>query len=93
MRPDDQLSDRELPDDADLDASGDDPDETDLGDPCPECGKAIYHDAVRCPNCGHYRNDEENTAPTPRGWWKLILLAAVALAMLLLALMGTPVIR
>ncbi|HTW95062.1 MAG TPA: hypothetical protein VMD30_09730, partial [Tepidisphaeraceae bacterium] len=49
---DDDIDDRELPDPSDMDDEDDD--EIDIGDPCPNCKKAVFEDAQRCPHCGHF---------------------------------------
>lgn len=64
----------EGPDSVDL---GDDS-EDDVLDPCPRCKRAVYHDAERCPHCGHYLNDEDEHATRLQPKW-VIVTAAVCL--------------
>jgi hypothetical protein len=40
--------------------------------PCPYCKRDIYDDAERCPYCENYIT-EEDTPPSPRKPWWLIL--------------------
>ncbi len=61
---DDDLDDREAPDDEDRD------DEDDETDPCPWCGEPVYHDAERCPDCGKYLSREDSPRRLPA--WLLI---------------------
>ncbi|MBI2920713.1 MAG: zinc-ribbon domain-containing protein [Planctomycetes bacterium] len=53
-------------------------DESDVTQPCPECGREIYDDAERCPHCGHYVTREEGSGPGWPLWMKIA--AALALA-------------
>ena len=46
----------------------DDESEDDL-DECPRCGRRIYSDSVRCPQCGGYPSREELPATTRHPWW------------------------
>ena len=50
---DDDLADREWPDD-----EGDDEDD-DQTIPCPHCREPVYEDAERCPRCGRYLSRED----------------------------------
>lgn len=34
-------------------------------DSCPHCAKPVYVDAVRCPHCKNYINDEESNLNAP----------------------------
>ena len=36
--------------------------------PCPYCGRAIYEESQRCPNCEQYIS-REDAPPTRRPWW------------------------
>ena len=62
---DDDLDDREFPDEPDDDEPDDD--ET---IPCPHCLAPVYEDAERCPRCGQYRSRED--APRRHPWWLVI---------------------
>ncbi len=53
-------------DDAEDGGWGDDPDD-DATSPCPACGRSIYDDSERCPDCGQYLSREE--APFRKPWW------------------------
>ena len=69
---DDDLLDHEYPDE--------EPDEEDESDTvsCSQCGAAIYHDAVRCPVCGHYQTTPRNSVWMGRPmWWILLGLAGI----------------
>ena len=60
------------------------PDEegSDVTEPCPECGRAVYDDAERCPHCGHYVTREEASGPGWPLWMKIaagLALTGVAL--------------
>jgi hypothetical protein len=39
--------------------------------PCPFCGKEMYEDSPRCPNCGQYVS-EEDAAPRRLPWWIIL---------------------
>lgn len=78
-------------DDPDLDAR-EDP-EPDLGAngaedtvPCPFCRRPIYEEAERCPYCGQYLSQEEDT-PIKRPPW-MILGALISLALVLFWIFG-----
>ena len=76
----DEIDDRELPDESDMDPEDDD--EPDDLVPCPHCKKKIYEDSEFCPHCGKYVSKEEATWGKP-GWT-----VAVAIALLLAILFG-----
>lgn len=59
---DEDLDDREFPDDEDEDGE-----ET---VPCPYCLRPVYEDAERCPECGHYLSREDR--PSRRPWWLVV---------------------
>jgi DNA-directed RNA polymerase subunit RPC12/RpoP len=68
-----ELAESEMPDEADV------KDGEDSGAyPCPFCGKEVYEDAIRCPNCQRYVSKERESS----GFWRwvvlLILLGGVA---------------
>jgi predicted nucleic acid-binding Zn ribbon protein len=58
----DEIDDRELPDESDMDDS----DEPDLVQ-CPYCKKYISEDAERCHHCGKYISVEDGRSPR-RNW-------------------------
>ena len=67
-----------LHDDPDEDENDDEwsEDEDDDGlDPCPYCGRAIFGDSERCPNCGSYLS-REDTPYERKPWW--IILGVIA---------------
>jgi ribosomal protein S27AE len=74
---DDDLEDREYPDE------DDDDDET-LTRECPQCGADVYEDAEQCPRCGAWITADTNPWKG-RGWWwvALALLGTFALIMAL----------
>lgn len=37
-------------------------------DPCPYCGKPIYHGAERCPHCEKYISEEDAPPAAKPGW-------------------------
>ena len=39
--------------------------------PCPECRRAVYEDAPRCPHCGHYLADDD-AVPRRKPWWIIV---------------------
>lgn len=90
-REDDELSDHEYPDDDDAQAGGED-DDCDIGDPCPHCGKAIYHDAVICPHCGDaITPGEQPPGITARyGLWVTVLLVLVLAGLVVCAVLSRP---
>ena len=47
----DDFEDRELPDESDMDAEGDEGGAD--TDPCPHCGKTVYIESEWCPHCGN----------------------------------------
>jgi hypothetical protein len=69
MTEDDQIDDREFPDDSDTDSS----DEAPLV-ACPYCRKMISEVAEQCPYCRSYVSHED--APRRMPWW--ILAGAIA---------------
>ena len=73
----DDLHDREFPDDIDT-ADGDEP--ADIA--CPYCGEMISEDAERCPKCGDYIVEAD--APRRRVPMWIIIAAVVCLAVILL---------
>ena len=72
------LSDRDLPDEADTDDSDADNAET---IPCPHCRKPIYENAELCPHCKSYISNED--APRRYPWW---LIAGVVVCLVLVLL-------
>jgi hypothetical protein len=52
----------------------DDGDELGMID-CPNCREEVYEETERCPHCGHYLTQEEDT-PGRQPWW--IIVGAVA---------------
>ena len=58
---DDELEDREYPDEADGHSFADEHDD-DLYVACPECGADVYEDAPQCPQCGWYVTSDVRTA-------------------------------
>ena len=69
--PDDDLDDRELPDESDTDSF----DEPSL-DACPHCNKLIDEDTERCPHCGQYIL----SADRPRRLSPLVIAGIILLA-------------
>jgi len=67
---DDDLSEREFPDESDMD----DRDDEDT-DPCPHCGLPVYQHAQQCPYCKMYISEEE--APTAARTPSLFTVAVV----------------
>jgi hypothetical protein len=64
---DDDLLDREFPDEDD-----DDDDEPTLTSQCPRCGVDVYEDVEQCPLCGTWITS--NTTPwAGRSWWWVAL--------------------
>jgi hypothetical protein len=83
----DDLDEREYPDeDDDVDDDNDD-DET-LTRECPRCGADVYEDADRCPLCGTWLTAD--TSPwTGRAWWWVALgILGIGALLLVLALVG-----
>ena len=72
-RDDDDLDERELPDESDMD---DDPDGTPTDD-CPYCGAEIHADTDICPKCGNFISKED--APRQYGWFFWIAIVVVVL--------------
>jgi hypothetical protein len=65
------------------DEADDDEDQTTY---CPDCGAAIYDDAVRCPHCGSYVTP--STHPfSGRPWWWIALGVAGIVAVILMFLL------
>jgi hypothetical protein len=71
---DDDLDDREWPDD---EGEDEDDDET---VPCPHCRMPVYEDAEQCPSCGKYLSRED--VPWRRPFW---LLVGVVMGLLIVA--------
>lgn len=67
---DDDLDDREWPDDEDDDQTI----------PCPHCREPVYEDAERCPSCGRYLTRED--VPWRRPIW---LVAGVLIGLAIVA--------
>lgn len=67
---DDEPSDRDLPDESDMD-------ESELG-PCPFCGKDVYDDSEWCPHCGKYLSEEGEPFHLPL--WVIVGVSAAGLA-------------
>jgi ribosomal protein S27AE len=81
----DDLDDREFPDEADIDDGDIDDDdvETDTRE-CPRCGADVYEDVEQCPPCGAWLTAD--TSPwSGRSWW-WIALGAVGIGALIWAL-------
>lgn len=64
---DEDLDDREYPDEPDGDDEDDEDAETVL---CPYCLRPVYEDAERCPGCGHYLSREDR--PSRHPWWLIV---------------------
>ncbi len=71
---DDDLDDREFPDDED-----DDDDNTSTRN-CSECGTEIYEDIEQCPHCGAWLI-ASSSAWAGRQWWWLAIALCGALAL------------
>ena len=83
----DEPEDAEFPGgDFDDDFDGDFEDESTETLPCPECGAAVYEDAVRCPECGTYITFRAGAWTGRPTWW--ILLALLGLVAAILAMIG-----
>jgi len=74
MSRDDEIHEREFPDESDMDDS-DDPELV----PCPYCRKMIYEDAELCHHCGQFIVDEDARARIP--YW----IIAMVLILILMA--------
>ncbi len=70
------LSDREMPDESDMD----DRDSIDT-EPCPHCGLPVYEKAEQCPYCKLYISREE-TSEGRSGWIVAGIVICVALILL-----------
>ncbi len=70
------------------DADGGDDGDWDDDDPplirCPACGADILEMSPRCPECGHYRSDEDGDS-APRRHWLVIFIAMLLLIILTLS--------
>ena len=77
---DDELDDREMPDESDMDPEG----AVDLSDPCPFCGKAVFEDAEICPHCRNFITRHDTTKRAPIRTLGLIVLI---LSMLVIAVL------
>lgn len=74
----DELEDREFPDEADMDSS--DEDEEAETRPCPRCHRPVYVEAHACPYCG------AAILANGRGrkpLWMMLVVAACVIAMIL----------
>jgi uncharacterized paraquat-inducible protein A len=58
---DDEIADKEYPNEADTHLA-----EDDVSDPCPHCGRSVYHDAAVCPYCGEMISSFDG-APRKKG--------------------------
>jgi len=72
---DDDLLDREFPDEDD-----DEADETATRD-CPRCGADVYEDAEQCPRCGAWITSDSRPW-TDRSWWWVALGLAGVIALI-----------
>lgn len=77
---DDELDEREFPDD-DVDMEDDGDDEETITRECPRCGADIYEDAEQCPLCGTWINPD-TSAWSGRAWWFVLLGIAGIIALL-----------
>ncbi len=68
-------SESEYPDESDQD------DEDDPTDDCPSCGRAVYHDAERCPHCGQYISQTLPIDPKIK-WIAIAVLIATGLGII-----------
>lgn len=73
MTDDQEISDRELPDESDQDPDAD-LDITDT-EPCPYCKREIYSEAEFCHHCGKVVNRKRG--PGPKIFWLFLLIAIV----------------
>jgi hypothetical protein len=69
---DDDLDDREYPDD---DESDDDELET---IECPQCGRQVYEEAEQCPYCAHFITRETRVWSGKPWWWIALALLGIA---------------
>lgn len=77
---DDDLDDRELPDESDMD-DDDGGDSVDT-EPCPFCGKPIYEQAQVCPHCGNYICIEDVRSSRKPLWFIIGAIVAIAVVVL-----------
>jgi predicted nucleic acid-binding Zn ribbon protein len=76
-----ELDERDLPDEVDVKDG-----EEDSGTyPCPYCGKEVYEDAVRCPNCQRYVSPKGDRPGI--GKWIVILFLLIGAAAAVWALL------
>jgi uncharacterized paraquat-inducible protein A len=68
---DDDLDEREYPDD---DQSDDDDPET---VECPECHRQVYEEAEQCPYCGQYITHDTRVWAGKPWWWTALALAGI----------------
>jgi hypothetical protein len=80
---DDDLDDREFPDEPDEDED----DESELVE-CGHCGAEIYEDSPQCPVCGEYLS-ASTSAWSGRSWW-WIAAGLVGIAAVIYALTRMP---
>lgn len=77
---DEELDDRELPDESDMDSF----DEPGIM-PCPHCRQMVSEEAVRCPHCGNYISEADAPRRPPPLW----LVIGVILALVIVLLVWT----
>jgi hypothetical protein len=91
---DDDLDEREYPDedvddiDDDDDSGGDDYDGDDetLTRECPRCGADVYEDAEQCPLCGTWLTTETSPWKGRAWWWVALAVAGIVAIVVVLAL-------
>jgi predicted RNA-binding Zn-ribbon protein involved in translation (DUF1610 family) len=74
----DEDDDREMPDPSDQDDDDSDGASTDTID-CPSCGREVYEQAERCPNCGSYISRDAAVRRRPPLW----IIAGVVICLLI----------
>jgi hypothetical protein len=73
---DDELDEREYPDEED--DAADDSDTLETVE-CPECGREVYEELEQCPHCGQYITHDTRVWTGKPWWWiALALLGIVA---------------
>jgi hypothetical protein len=79
------LDDSEEIGDDDLDVGGGDSETV----PCPECGKPVYEQADRCPNCGNFIIAGNPTQRQPR-WVLVVAILMIFVVLVVWALSRRP---
>ncbi|MGH7214508.1 MAG: hypothetical protein ACREIT_07080 [Tepidisphaeraceae bacterium] len=83
----DALSEREFPDESDMDDADQGWGPSEITIACPYCGEQVFEEAQRCPYCERYRSEEDAPRRMRRkGTWLIVgVIIATAITLLWIA--------